>query len=106
VRHAGSIADPRRRRAPGVTRSTGVDDVVRPLASERWRQLDAAGARPQPLLWASAGTKDPAVLASLVFAPKIALPAIRRMLIQHGCMTATGRMVPVASKGSLKAGIR
>jgi transaldolase len=29
------------------------------LASERWRALAAAGARPQRLLWASTGTKDP-----------------------------------------------
>ncbi|HUG22931.1 transaldolase [Piscinibacter sp.] len=28
------------------------------LASERWRRLAAAGARPQRLLWASTGTKD------------------------------------------------
>jgi transaldolase len=30
------------------------------LASPRWRELSAAGARPQRLLWASTGTKDPA----------------------------------------------
>ncbi len=30
------------------------------LASERWQRLAAAGARPQCLLWASTGTKDPA----------------------------------------------
>jgi transaldolase len=30
------------------------------LASRRWRALAAAGARPQRLLWASTGTKDPA----------------------------------------------
>ena len=30
------------------------------LASKRWQQLAAAGARPQRLLWASTGTKDPA----------------------------------------------
>jgi transaldolase len=30
------------------------------LASDRWKQLAAAGARPQRLLWASTGTKDPA----------------------------------------------
>ena len=30
------------------------------LASERWRKLAATGARPQRLLWASTGTKDPA----------------------------------------------
>lgn len=29
------------------------------LASPRWRKLDAIGARPQRLLWASTGTKDP-----------------------------------------------
>lgn len=29
------------------------------LASKRWRTLVAAGARPQRLLWASTGTKDP-----------------------------------------------
>lgn len=29
------------------------------LASERWLRLAAAGARPQRLLWASTGTKDP-----------------------------------------------
>jgi transaldolase len=30
------------------------------LASTRWQRLAAAGARPQRLLWASTGTKDPA----------------------------------------------
>ena len=30
------------------------------LASRRWQRLAAAGARPQRLLWASTGTKDPA----------------------------------------------
>jgi transaldolase len=29
------------------------------LASERWQSLEAKGARPQRLLWASTGTKDP-----------------------------------------------
>jgi transaldolase len=29
------------------------------LASDRWQKLAAAGARPQRLLWASTGTKDP-----------------------------------------------
>ena len=30
------------------------------LASDRWQKLDAVGARPQRLVWASTGTKDPA----------------------------------------------
>lgn len=29
------------------------------LRSERWKKLEAAGAKPQRLLWASTGTKDP-----------------------------------------------
>jgi transaldolase len=29
------------------------------LLSESWRKLEAAGAHPQRLLWASTGTKDP-----------------------------------------------
>ncbi|MBA3625550.1 MAG: transaldolase, partial [Methylibium sp.] len=35
------------------------------LASERWHKLAGAGARPQRLLWASTGTKDPAAPATL-----------------------------------------
>ncbi len=35
------------------------------LASERWQKLAAAGARPQRLLWASTGTKDPAASDTL-----------------------------------------
>lgn len=35
------------------------------LASPRWRRLAAAGARPQRLLWASTGTKDPAAADTL-----------------------------------------
>ena len=35
------------------------------LASARWRKLAAAGARPQRLLWASTGTKDPAARDTL-----------------------------------------
>jgi transaldolase len=35
------------------------------LASSRWQKLVAAGARPQRLLWASTGTKDPAASDTL-----------------------------------------
>ena len=35
------------------------------LASPRWRTLAAAGARPQRLLWASTGTKDPSASDTL-----------------------------------------
>ena len=42
-------------------------------SSARWRELAAAGARPQRLLWASTGTKDPAVPESL-YAEAFAAP--------------------------------
>ncbi|HEU0231029.1 MAG TPA: transaldolase [Burkholderiaceae bacterium] len=35
------------------------------LASPRWKKLEAAGARPQRLLWASTGTKDPSASDTL-----------------------------------------
>jgi len=35
------------------------------LASKRWQKLVGSGARPQRLLWASTGTKDPAVSDTL-----------------------------------------
>jgi transaldolase len=43
------------------------------LASERWRQLAAAGARPQRLLWASTGTKDP-VAPDTLYVAALAAP--------------------------------
>jgi transaldolase len=38
------------------------------LASERWKRLEAAGARPQRLLWASTSTKDPSAPDTLYVA--------------------------------------
>jgi len=43
------------------------------LASPRWRALAAAGARPQRLLWASTGTKDPAA-ADTLYVEALAAP--------------------------------
>jgi transaldolase len=43
------------------------------LASARWRKLAAAGARPQRLLWASTGTKDPAA-ADTLYVEALAAP--------------------------------
>ncbi|HWH42830.1 MAG TPA: transaldolase [Usitatibacter sp.] len=43
------------------------------LASTRWRKLAAAGARPQRLLWASTGTKDPAA-PDLLYVEALAAP--------------------------------
>jgi transaldolase len=42
-------------------------------ASARWKKLAAAGARPQRMLWASTGTKDPSVPESL-YAEAFAAP--------------------------------
>jgi transaldolase len=43
------------------------------LASERWQRLAKAGARPQRLLWASTGTKDPAAPETL-YVQALAVP--------------------------------
>ncbi|MFI5234877.1 MAG: transaldolase [Gemmatimonadales bacterium] len=43
------------------------------LASPRWRALAAAGARPQRLLWASTGTKDP-VASDTLYVEALAAP--------------------------------
>jgi transaldolase len=43
------------------------------LASARWRKLAAAGARPQRVLWASTGTKDPAA-ADTLYVEALAAP--------------------------------
>jgi transaldolase len=43
------------------------------LESERWQRLYNFGARPQRLLWASTGTKDPAV-SDLLYVNALAAP--------------------------------
>ena len=43
------------------------------LASRRWNKLAAAGARPQRLLWASTGTKDPAA-SDVLYIDALAAP--------------------------------
>jgi transaldolase len=69
--------DPERRRAhgelaPDLRNRLGIAIAQRTyrayrelLASPRWQKLAAAGARPQRLLWASTGTKDPAASETL-----------------------------------------
>jgi transaldolase len=49
------------------------------LASPRWRQLAAAGARPQRLLWASTGTKDPNAPDTLYIEALVAPDTINTM---------------------------
>ena len=46
------------------------------LASDRWQRLAAAGARPQRLLWASTGTKDPAAPDTLYVTGLVAADTI------------------------------
>jgi len=56
----GVVAPPLRNRL-GIAVAKGIYKAHCDLiASERWRRLAAAGARPQRVLWASTGTKDPA----------------------------------------------
>lgn len=64
------------------------------LASKRWQQLAGAGARPQRLLWASTGTKDPAARDTLYIEALAAPDTINTMpektllaFAEHGAMT-------------------
>jgi len=52
---------------------------IRLLASARWRRLAEAGARPQRLLWASTGTKDPAAPDTLYVDSLVARDTINTM---------------------------
>lgn len=49
------------------------------LASDRWLRLAAAGARPQRLLWASTGAKDPTVADTLYVAALVGAGTIDTM---------------------------
>ena len=66
------------------------------LSSQRWRELAAKGARPQRLLWASTGTKDPAAPDTLYVAALAAPDTINTMpektlqaFADHGRVAAT-----------------
>jgi len=66
------------------------------LASERWRKLAAAGARPQRLLWASTGTKDAAAPDTLYVEALAATDTINTIpektllaFSKHGKVSAT-----------------
>ena len=51
-------------------------------ADERWRRLAAAGARPQRLLWASTGTKDPSYPDTKYVEPLIGPETINTMPLE------------------------
>jgi transaldolase len=66
------------------------------LASARWRKLAAAGARPQRLLWASTGTKDPGAPDTLYVEALAAPDTINTMpektllaFADHGAVSGT-----------------
>jgi len=86
------------------------------LASPRWRRLAAAGARPQRLLWASTGTKDPAASDTL-YVEALAAPdtidtipeKTLRAFAEHGAingvMAEDGGDAEAVLAGVAKAGI-
>ena len=86
------------------------------LASPRWRKLAAAGARPQRMLWASTGTKDPKASDTL-YVEALAAPdtidtipeKTLRAFAEHGqlkgLMAADGGDAEAVLAGYGKAGI-
>lgn len=86
------------------------------LASARWRKLAAAGARPQRLLWASTGTKDPAAPQTLYLEalaapdtidtiPEKTLHAFAEHGVVHGAMAEDGGDAEAVLAQFGKAGI-
>ena len=68
------------------------------LASDRWQKLAAAGARPQRLLWASTGTKDPNLPDTYYIHALAAGQTINTMpektLLAFGAHGAVGELLP------------
>lgn len=74
------------------------------FASERWQRLAAQGARPQKLLWASTGTKDPAASDVLYVEMLVAPDTIDTMpedtllaFVDHG---RVGEPLPADGRGA------
>ncbi|MDT8287851.1 MAG: transaldolase family protein, partial [Elusimicrobiales bacterium] len=73
-------------------------------ASAAWREMEAAGATPQRLLWASTGTKDPAYpdtlyVDALIGSPTVNTvpPATLKAFLDHG------RAAPTLAEGTDQA---
>ncbi len=86
------------------------------LASARWRKLATAGARPQRLLWASTGTKDPNVPRTLYVEalaapdtidtiPETTLHAFAAHGVLHGAMAEDGGDAEAVLARFVQAGI-
>ncbi len=69
------------------------------LASERWQRLAACGARPQRVLWASTGTKDPAAPDTLyveaLAAPLTINTVPEKTLLAFAERGKVGRALPI-----------
>ncbi|HEX8769469.1 MAG TPA: transaldolase, partial [Acidimicrobiales bacterium] len=68
------------------------------LASERWQRLADAGARPQRLLWASTGTKDPSLPDTFYISALVSPQTVNTMpegtLIAFGAHGTVGELLP------------
>lgn len=77
------------------------------LASERWQRLQAAGARPQRLLWASTGTKDPAAPDTLYIealaAPQTINTIPENTLLAFADHGSVGAVLPADGGGAEQA---
>jgi len=69
---AAGVPDERKKRLLALNAKVAIANAkvayarfLEDLASPRWRALEAAGAAPQRVLWASTGTKDPALPKTL-----------------------------------------
>ena len=92
----GDDAPPELRNRLGIAIAARTYRAYREMfASSRWRKLADAGARPQRLLWASTGTKDPAASDTLYVEALAAPDTINTMpaktlraFAEHGTLSA------------------
>lgn len=86
------------------------------LSSPRWKKLEAAGAQPQRLLWASTGTKDPAASDTLYIEALAAPDTINTMPEKtlrafadhgkvHGALATDGGDAETTLQALVQAGI-
>lgn len=78
----------------------------RVLATERWKRLDRAGARPQRLLWASTGVKHPAYDATRYVVDLVAPGVVSTTPEATLNAAAEHRAVPVGSIRDIYGGAR
>lgn len=101
-----TLAPPLHNRLGIAVATRAYRDYCQQLDSERWRRLAAAGARPQRLLFASTGAKDPAA-ADTLYVEALEAPGTINTLPQDTLLAFAdhGRVHPALTRDAISADI-